>query len=131
MKKRFLMITTLCLLLMVLAGCDNSVYDTVANHTGTHSFNARVVSIDGYGAFVEPVNYEDVMRVSDKTFFPTAELDNIGAAVGDIVFVTFEGFVRQTHPTQIDAISWSNKGRTYIPLQVRYVRKIYLGGVVR
>jgi hypothetical protein len=98
MKKEILTGTMLFLLLVVFVACNNDTNDT---------FTARIIDITDNGfVTVEPIENDYVTRLSNRTSFGMADLDDINISVGDIVSITFTGTILYTYPTLITPIRW-------------------------
>jgi hypothetical protein len=72
-----------------------------------HCFNATVLELGGNTVLVEPVEYEEERRSSDRISFSIAQLPDIEAEVGSVVQVTYRGGIRETYPATIDAVDWA------------------------
>ena len=71
-----------------------------------HSFVATVLEIRDTSVLVEPVEGEDELRSVDQISFDIKELADIDVEVGSVVQVTYTGFIMETSPAQINAVSW-------------------------
>lgn len=69
-------------------------------------FTATVLEISDAGVLVQPVPGSDLLNSSDKIWFGTKDLEQIGAEVGSVVEVLYTGVVFESYPAQIRAISW-------------------------
>ena len=102
MKKIILLATTLCLLLVMLIGCDA---DNYPNGDGL-SFRATILEMHDDAVTVQTTEGMGFYHTT-RVFFGTSELEDIGASVGDVVSVVFTGDILQTYPEQVFATSWS------------------------
>ena len=102
MKKIIMVGTILCLLLVVLVGCDTESY---SSGDGL-SFGATILEIHDASALVKTIEGMGFHHVTHVTF-GTEELEDIGASVGDVVNVLFTGDILATYPEQVFATSWS------------------------
>ena len=102
MKKIILLATTLCLLLVVLAGCDGENYPS---EDGL-SFRATILEMHDTHVLVQTIEGMGFHHVT-RVVFGTRELEDIGASVGDVVNVLFTGDILYTYPEEIFATSWS------------------------
>ena len=71
-----------------------------------HSFVATVLEIRDTSILVEPVEGEDELRSADQISFNTKDLVDIDVEVGSVVQVTYTGFIMESYPAQIKAVSW-------------------------
>lgn len=71
-----------------------------------HKFNATILELSDTTALVEPLENEDERLSSDKISFGLSGLDKIGANVGSVVEVTYNGGIMESYPAQIKAVSW-------------------------
>ncbi len=69
----------------------------------TYTMVATILQINGDSVLVEPV---EESFGADKISFSKQEMDNIGATVGSVVEITFNGEIMESYPAQIKAISW-------------------------
>lgn len=69
-------------------------------------FKAVILEIHGTEVTVEPLSDEWERNSSDKIIFSYSGLDDIGAKVGDVVKIGYNGNVMCTYPAQIGAKSW-------------------------
>jgi hypothetical protein len=69
-------------------------------------FTAQILQILDNSVIVEPLAGESVLNTADRILFVTKGLDDIGAAVGDIVTVTYTGDISETYPARITAVWW-------------------------
>lgn len=114
-KKAVLFLITLTLTI-ALGGCGKG--DAAEDVT----FSATVLEISGSSALVSPLEDETEIRSSsDKISFSTSELEDIGAAPGDMVSITFNGEIRESYPAGITAKSWRivEKAQTPPPEQTQ------------
>lgn len=72
----------------------------------TVSFVATVVELHDTWVMVEPLDTEDERHSCDRITFSTAELADIGATVGSVVIVTYDGLIMESYPAQIHASAW-------------------------
>lgn len=98
MKKLIFNVITLCLFLIVFAGCSSDARLT---------FNARVVHVSEYSVTVDPIKIDGISRPSGRVMFGTAGLDDIGVSIDDIISITYTGEILYTHPGQITVTRWS------------------------
>lgn len=70
------------------------------------AFTATVLELYDAGAVVQPVEGSPLLGSSDRIFFSTQNLEQIGAEVGSVVRITYTGEVMESYPAQIRAISW-------------------------
>lgn len=75
-----------------------------------HRFIATVVEINGGTTLVEPVEYEWERSSSDRISFGISQLPDIGAEVGSVVEITYDGTIMESYPAQINAKSWKLSG---------------------
>ncbi len=75
-------------------------------NSAEESFCATVLEVRTGSVVVEPLEGEEIRQTSDQISFGTANLETIGAAVGDTVKITFDGVIRETNPAQIVAQKW-------------------------
>ena len=68
-----------------------------------HTMIATVLQINGNSVLVEPV---EGAFGADKISFSKQELDNIGATVGSVVEITYNGEIMESYPAQIRATGW-------------------------
>lgn len=71
-----------------------------------HTFAATVRDIKGSCVWVEPLEGEYERQCSDSITFNTNQLENIGAAVGSIVEITYTGDIMETYPARVHATGW-------------------------
>lgn len=76
----------------------------------THLFLAAVIELSGNTALVEPLEQEAERSSSDRISFDTFGLADIGAEVGSVVQVTYQGLIRESYPAGVDAIDWEIAG---------------------
>jgi hypothetical protein len=72
-------------------------------------FTAKVLQILDNSVVVEPLAGESVLNTADRISFSTKGLDDIGAAVGDVVNVTYTGDITETYPARVTAVWWMKK----------------------
>lgn len=84
-----------------------------------HRFSARVTDISGTSVTVTPMEDEDMC---DLIRFSAAELEDIGAKVGDVVQITYTGLVMESYPAQIRAVSWKLEKIQELPYSAQYIR---------
>lgn len=70
------------------------------------SFIAEIIELNSSSVLVSPFEGEDILNSSDKISFGIKDLEEINAKVGDIVEITYTGYVMETYPAQINATSW-------------------------
>lgn len=69
-------------------------------------FLARVLECSDSWVLVEPLAGEDELRSSDQISFGTGKLEDIGAQVGSVVEITYDGMIMESYPAQISPKSW-------------------------
>jgi hypothetical protein len=69
-------------------------------------FTAKVLQILENSVVVEPLAGKSVLNTADRISFVTKGLDDIGAAVGDVVTVAYTGVLTETYPARITAVWW-------------------------
>ena len=129
MKKLILFLLTLTVILGVLASCDNGEIsdtetsaesistDTSAQTTSAESdmetidksvvMRAKIIELDSKTALVEPVEEDPARRSADRIYVNINGFSDIGAQVGSIVDITYDGYIMETYPAQIRAQEWS------------------------
>ena len=129
MKKFILLFLTLTLIICVFASCDNAelsdtetsaesiITDTSAQTTSAESdteavdesvvMRAKIIELDSKIALVEPVEDDPARRSADRIYVNIGGFSNIGAKVGSIVDITYDGYIMETYPAQIRAQEWS------------------------
>ena len=125
MKKLIILLLTLTLILGVFASCDkgasNDSSDTTSIETSSkettvststseteidHVVRATIIEIDGNVVLIEPVEGEWELKSADRIWINVEGFDDIGAKIGSIVDVTYDGYIRETYPAQITASKW-------------------------
>lgn len=116
MAKKFLAATALLLCtVMLLPGCkkvgENGEYQQKdpkkpQNLENTADFYATVQEMNGSSVLVTPLLGEDELRSSDQITFGIKDLEDIGASVGDIVKIIYDGQIMETYPAQINVLRW-------------------------
>lgn len=71
-----------------------------------HTFIATVVEITDSSVTVEPVENSAILMSADKVSFGISDLEKIGAEVGSVVKVTYQGNVMESYPAQVRPIRW-------------------------
>ena len=71
-----------------------------------HSFIAEIIEMTSSSVVVMPVTEEALGTVGDKISFGISSLEDIGAASGDVVRVTYIGEVSESYPTMVNAVRW-------------------------
>ena len=105
--KKILLILLIGLLLMgYLVACGNG-RTTTNPAEGENVLIAVILHIDDAGVLVESAESDDIWQISDRIGFHRAELDDIGAVVGDTVVITYTDFEAETYPGRIEAINWT------------------------
>ena len=115
MKKIIIAVLLTAMLIAVVSCASKNASDVNSNpasETDTSAetqaeFRAEILEINGNSILVEPLQGEDILRSSDKISFGAVDLDNIGAEVGDIVSVAYNGIIMESYPAQITALKWS------------------------
>jgi len=75
--------------------------------TMVHSFSATVVELSDDYVVVQPLSDQAEAASSDRISFSIRGFAQIGAQVNALVQVSYTGYIRETYPAQIDAVSWS------------------------
>ena len=101
MKKTFTLL--LALLLLLAAGCGKQ--GAVEEKT-EYRFIAEIIELGENSVIVEPLEGETERQSSDRISFGTAELEEIGAEVGTIVEIIYDGAIAESYPAQITVGSW-------------------------
>jgi len=101
MKKTFTLLLV-CLLLLA-AGCGKQ--GAVEEET-EYRFIAEIIELGENSVTVEPLEGETERQSSDRISFGTAELEEIGAEVGTIVEIIYDGAIAESYPAQITVGSW-------------------------
>ena len=70
------------------------------------TFQATVLEISGDTVLVEPLEGAAERNSADKISFSIRDLEQIGAIVGSVVEITYDGSIMETYPAQIHATSW-------------------------
>ena len=108
MKKTTALLLLSIFCLSMFTGCTNTAaIDTDDTADEEYIFKAVIMEIYDGSVIVEPMENEDIRASSDKLTFGISELGYINPQIGDIVSVAYTGIVRESHPAQIDALSWS------------------------
>lgn len=71
-----------------------------------HSFIAEIIEINSSSAVVTPVSGDGSDSLGDKVSFGISSLQDIGAKVGDIIKVTYTGWVMESYPSMVNAVKW-------------------------
>ena len=74
---------------------------------GSFKFNATILEIHSTYVLVEPLAGQAILRSSDRITFTSGHLNKIDASVGDVVTIQYNGYVMESYPARIIAISWS------------------------
>ena len=72
-------------------------------------FSATIIEQTDSAVIVEPLEGEEERKSSDKISFGTASLADIGASLGDIVEITYDGVIMESYPAQIAPTAWKIK----------------------
>lgn len=97
----FVLIVALC---MVATACGD--HECPPTEVVYPWFTATVLEISGDSVLVEPLEGETVRKSADKISFSKADLEKIGAIVGNVVEITYDGQIMETYPAKINATSW-------------------------
>lgn len=98
--KKFKILCLCMTWVILLAGCGAA---DAKEPEESVSFTAVVQDVNDQSVVVEALPEE---QVSGQFDFGTADLDDIGAAVGDTVKVVFDGEIMETYPAQIRVSAW-------------------------
>ena len=71
------------------------------------TFKATILEINGNDVTVEPFEGEDILNSASRVNFIKANLNDIGASVGDIIVVIYTGMVMESYPARVVALDWS------------------------
>ena len=74
------------------------------------TFVATIIEMNGSTVIVTPEAGSSELRSGDKITFDTGKLENIGAVVGSVVEITYNGDIMESYPAQIFAQSWKLAG---------------------
>ena len=129
MKKFISLFLTLILIICIFAACDKSEAkdtessaeatsaDTVADTSAVTSadteaaksvvMRAKIIELAEKTALVEPVEDDPARRSADRIYTNIDGFNDIGAKVGSIVDITYDGYIMETYPAQIRASAWS------------------------
>ena len=114
MKKKAPVLALLLALLALAASCAlprSSPTDTPSvsaeDPQADVEFTATVLEINDNNVLVEPCADEAIYQSADRITFSTANLGDIGVAVGDTLTITFNGIVLESYPAQITASKWA------------------------
>ena len=67
---------------------------------------ATVIEINGTSVLLEPLEGEWERMSGDRISINVADLENIGAEVGSVVEVTYNGTIMETYPAKVNAVRW-------------------------
>lgn len=98
--KKFKILCLCMTWIMLLAGCGAA---DAKEQEESVSFTAVIQEVNDQSVVVEALPEE---QLSGQFSFGTADLDDIGAAVGDTVKVVFDGDIMETYPMQIRVSEW-------------------------
>ncbi len=73
----------------------------------TQHMTAVIIERFDTSVIVAPLEDENERLSADRITFGTAALEDIDAAVGSVVEVTYRGGIMESYPAQIDAVSWT------------------------
>ena len=118
MKRFILLFLTLTLILGILASCDKSESkgseasgitdtsdtDAVFDH---QVVRATVIEISGNSVLIEPLEGEPERASADRILVNIDGFSDVGAEIGSIVDITYDGYIMETYPAQIRASAWS------------------------
>ena len=105
MKKILSILLTVMLLLSITA-CSFGGECVKLDVPVSATFQATVLEISGDTVLVEPLEGAAECNSADKISFSKRELEQIGAIVGSIVEITYDGNIMESYPAQIQATSW-------------------------
>lgn len=71
-----------------------------------HRFRGTVLDVKGKTVLVEPLEGETERNSCDCIAFVTDRLEDIGVKIGDVVQVTYTGYLYETYPASIDVVDW-------------------------
>ena len=110
MKKLITLLLTLTLIFGVFVSCEKpNETDTASSSEDTsaeHVFRAIVIEINESSVLIEPLEGEGERNSADRIRIDVSDLDDIDAAVGSIVEVTYDGYIMETYPAQINVRGW-------------------------
>lgn len=118
MKKFILLFLTLTLILGILASCDKSETNTPKTSESTDTSDteaffdhyvvrAKIIEINGSSVLIEPLEGEPERASADRIWVNIDGFSDIGAEIGSIVDITYDGYIMETYPAQIRASAWS------------------------
>lgn len=81
------------------------------NMENTAEFYATIQEMNGSSVLVTPLLGEEELRSSDQITFGIKDLEDIGASVGDIVKITYDGQIMESYPARIKVIRWGPDDR--------------------
>ena len=96
-------------LVLSLCACGARSAPDLAEETAEAEFcfDATILELyEGGGVLSLALSDDPIRASSDLISFGTAELPDIGAAVGDTVRVYYNGIIMESYPAQIAAIGW-------------------------
>ena len=70
------------------------------------SFEAVILEINGDSVLVSPIEKDKERSSSDKISFCISSLEDIGAEVGSVIEITYDGTIMESYPAQINAKDW-------------------------
>lgn len=77
-----------------------------------YSFCGTIKQVEQNLFFVEPDEGEEIRKSADKIMVEKLKLDtNVKFEVGERVKITYDGYVMETYPAQIEAISYESLGK--------------------
>ena len=103
MKKLIGFILTLVLCVTIAACADHKCPSVTI---GQPVFKAKILEMNGDTVLVEPLEGEIVRNSSDRISFSKKDLEQIGAVVGQVVEITYDGNIMESYPAQIHASKW-------------------------
>ena len=104
--KKILSILLTVMLLLSIAACSFGGECVKLDVPVSATFQATVLEISGDTILVEPLEGAAERNSADKISFSKRELEQIGAIVGSIVEITYDGNIMESYPAQIQATSW-------------------------
>jgi len=98
MKRFWLIMMTAVLLLTTACGKEKAVPEA--------KFFGIITEVSKTHAVVEVAEGEEERASADLISFGTADLEKIGAEIGDTVEVTYTCVIMETYPAQVIATAW-------------------------
>ena len=80
--------------------------ETTDHDTNDYTVRATVIEINGSTVLLEPLEGEWERLSTDRICIDVSGLKAIGAEVGSVVEVTYQGDIMETYPAQIHATGW-------------------------